>query len=58
MLRKYYLVKNLVTGEEQIKLRQDFNVNYKWHRQDELIGIKNMLKDFQNGVCKVTQVIS
>lgn len=57
MLRRYYVVENLQTGERQVKLKQDFNVNYKWHRQDELLNIKNMLEDFKNSVCKVTQVI-
>lgn len=56
MIRNYYIVKNLQTGEEYVKLRQDFNLNYKWHRNDELIAIKSMLRNFKSGVCKVIQV--
>ena len=56
MIRRYYKVKNFKTGEEYIKLKQDFNISYKWHRPDEVLNIKNMLDGFKNKTYKIIEV--
>jgi hypothetical protein len=56
MTRRYYLVKNLRTGEESIQLKQDFNINYSWHRPDELKSIKEILQGFKNKTHKIMKV--
>lgn len=56
MIRYYYLVQNLETMETTILFKQDFNINYKWHREGEKKFIKNLLQDFKNKKAKVIQV--
>ena len=56
MLRRYYLVRNLKTGEEKLQFRQDFNPNYKWHRPEELLKINTMLQGFKDKTYRVVRV--